>query len=194
VKSSRGLSLLLDLPNNSRRYDGLRVYGLQMIHPSSGGQLSEKGAIMNKDVDRRQWSITPRGLSEFVGDLARQGITSTSVMTLHRIFKERGIYPARDFADRCKPVPPDAFFTYHSAQNFVDIQEIVWQAFDFAILQLREQRPDLKDVDLEPLIADDITLWVDFIFIDQSARDIRRELDVLPALLNGAKAHFVLGT
>jgi hypothetical protein len=25
-------------------------------------------------------------------------------------FKNEGIYPARDFVHRCKPVPPDVFF------------------------------------------------------------------------------------
>jgi len=139
------------------------------------------------------WSITARGLSEFVGDLLNIGIHSTSVRTLQKTFKDRGIYPARDFAHRCEPLPPDAFFTYHSAENFVDIQEIVWQAFDFAAQQLRERRPDLDAEDFEPIIADGIRLWVDFTFIDQGARDIRRELDALPLLLNGAQAHFVLG-
>jgi len=148
---------------------------------------------MNENVDRRMWSITARGLSEFVGDLLHIGINSTSVRALQKTFKDREIYPARDFAHRCESLPPDAFFTYHSTENFVDIQEIVWQAFDFAAQQLRERRPDLDAMDFEPVIADGIRLWVDFMFIDQGARDIRQELDVLPLLLNGARAHFVLG-
>lgn len=148
---------------------------------------------MSERVDKRMWSTTARGLSDFVGDLLHHGIFPTSVRALQKTFKERGIYPARDFAHRCQPVPPDAFFTYHSVQNVLDIQEIVLQAFNFAAQQLRARRPDLDAVDCEPMIADGIRLWVDFMFIDQSARDIRRELDVLPLLLNGAQAHFVLG-
>jgi hypothetical protein len=120
-------------------------------------------------------------------------VDSISVRALQKTLKDRGIYPARDFAHRCEPIPPDSFFTYHSAENFVDIQEIVWRAFDFAAQQFRARHPDLDEVDFEPMIADGIRLWVDFVFIDQGARDIRRELDVLPLLLNGAQAHFVLG-
>jgi len=147
---------------------------------------------MAENVDRRKWSITARGLSEFVGDLSHQGVRSTSVRALHKTLKDGGIYPARDFAHRCKPILPDAFFTYHSAQNFVDIREIVWKAFDFAARLYRERHPEDKR-DLEPVIADGITCWIDFMFIDQCARDIPRELDVLPVLLNAAAAHFVLG-
>jgi len=148
---------------------------------------------MNDNIERRLWSITARGLSEFVGDLSHQGIWSSSVRTLQKTFREREIYPARDFAHRCQPVPPDAFLTYHSTQNFVDIQEIVWKACDFSARLLRERRPDLDEANLGTMIADGITFWVDFIFIDQTARDIRRELDVLPTLLTATKAHFVLG-
>ncbi len=148
---------------------------------------------MEESLDRRAWSTTARGLSEFVGDLVRLGIGDLSVRALQRTFRERGIYPARDFAARCKPEPPDAFFTYHSAASFIDIQEIAWRAFDFAAQHLRARRPDLGAVDFEPMIADGIRLWVDFLFIDQGARDLRRELDVLPGLLHGARAHFVLG-
>jgi hypothetical protein len=65
--------------------------------------------------------------------------------------------------------------------------------FILQALLLREQRPELTSTNFEPMVADGITFWVDFVFIDQSARDIQRELDVLPTLLNGAKAHFVVG-
>jgi hypothetical protein len=78
-------------------------------------------------------------------------------------------------------------------ENFVDVQVLAWRALDFAAHLLRERRQKLNTVDFEPMIADGITFWVDFVFIDQNARDIRRELDVLPAILDGAKAHFVLG-
>lgn len=148
---------------------------------------------MNDKIDRRIWSITARGLSEFIGDLFELGIYSNSARFLQMALKDQGIYPARDFAHRCQPVLPDVFLTYHSTQNFVDIQEIVWQAFGFAAQQVRARRPDLDAVDFESTIADGINLWVDFIFIDQGARDIRSELDVLPLLLKEAKAHFVLG-
>src|SRR5262245_57951660 len=109
---------------------------------------------MNEVLDRRMWSTTARGLSEFVGDLLRLGIGSSSARALQKTLRERGIYPARDFAHRCRAAPPDAFLTYHSADNFVEIQEIVWKAFDFAADQLRARHPDLRAVDLEPMVAD----------------------------------------
>jgi hypothetical protein len=149
---------------------------------------------MSQETDKRMWSTTPKRLSEFVGALLRAGIPSTSVRNLQRGFQEHGVYPARDFPQFCVPARPDAFFSYHSAQNFVDVQQIVWQAFHFAAEQLRHSRPDLAQTDLDPTISDGVRLWVDFMFIDQSARDLREELDVLPQLLQGAGAHFVLGS
>jgi hypothetical protein len=148
---------------------------------------------MSQETDKRMWSTTPKRLSEFVGALLRGGIPSTSVRNLQKGFRENRIYPARDFPQFCVSARPDAFFSYHSAQNFVDLQEIVWKAFDFAAQQLMYKRPDLTQSDLEPMISDEVRLWVDFMFIDQSARDLREELDVLPRLLQGASAHFVLG-
>jgi hypothetical protein len=133
-------------------------------------------------------------LSDFVRDLQDIGIGEVSVRDLQSIFKQQGIYPPRDFPQRCSAVPPDAFFTYHSAENYVDIQEIAWKTFDFASGLLRQRRPDLAQVDLEPMIADGVHFWVDFMFINQSARDIREELKVLPRLLEGARAHFALGS
>lgn len=139
------------------------------------------------------WSTTARGFSEFIGDLHHKGIYSSSVRALEKTFKDKGIYPARDFANRCKLAHPDVFFTFYSEENFVDIQEIVWRTFDFVAQLLKTRRPDLQEVDLEPMIADEIRLWVYFMFIDQNARDIRQELDILPLLLDGCRAHFVLG-
>lgn len=149
---------------------------------------------MTPPPDRRLWSTTPRRLSAFVGALLETGIPSAPVRTLHRAFREHKFYPARDLPQFCVPEPPDVFFSYHSSQNFVDIQEIVWRAGDYAARLLARGRPDLTAADLEPLIADGVRLWVDFMFIDQAARDLRTELEALPVLLRGAGAHFVLGT
>lgn len=149
---------------------------------------------MTLPIDRRLWSTTPKRLSEFVGALLEVGIPSTTVRDLQRGFQANGFYPARDLPQFCVPEPPDVFFSYHSAQNFVDLQEIVWQAIDYAANQLRENRPGLTRDLLEPMISDGVRLWVDFMFIDQAARDLRKELEVLPQLLYGASAHFVLGS
>lgn len=147
---------------------------------------------MARDGDRRGWSTTPRRLSEFVGALLEVGIPSTSVRDLQRGFQANGFYPARDLPQFCLPEPPDVFFSYHSAQNFVDVQEIVWKAIGYAAGLLAQSRPDVAREDLHAMVAD-VRLWVDFMFIDQAARDIREELTILPELLRGARAHFVLG-
>jgi hypothetical protein len=128
---------------------------------------------MNQESDRRMWSTTPRRLIALVEALLNRGMPETMMV---------------------REAPPDAFFTYHSAQTVIDIETIVLQACQYAARMLTSRRPELANEDLAPLIYDGIRIWVDFLFIDQSARDIREELAVLPRLLEGARAHFVLGT
>lgn len=149
---------------------------------------------MNESPDRRLWSTTPRRLSEFVGALLETAVPAVTVRDLQIGFRDHRFYPARDLPQFCIAQPPDVFFSYHSAQNFVDLQQIVWQATDFAAKKVKLDRPEVSDEELEPLIQDGIRLWVDFMFIDQSARDLREELEVLPQLVQGARAHFVVGT
>ena len=156
--------------------------------------LWAKIGSMNKEGDKRMWSITATGLSLLVGELYKLGIHASSVRQLQNTLKEKDIYPASDFASLCSPEPPDVFFTYNSATNFVDIQEIVWRAFDHAALNLKRKREYADNLDLEPLISKGIKLWVDFVFINQSAREIRQELKALPQLLNTVDVHYVLGT
>jgi hypothetical protein len=119
---------------------------------------------------------------------------STSVRNLQLAFKESGVYPARDGPEFCVPAAPDVFFSYHSAQNFIDLQEIVLHAIRHVSRELVRHRPDLAIEDVQLLFWDNVRFWVDFMFINQSARDLREELDVLPNLLRNATAHFVIGT
>ena len=148
--------------------------------------------IENSQPDRRRWCTTARGLSLIVGDLRDRGIMSSNVHTLAERLRTQGIYPARDFAGRCLERAPDLFVTYDWQENYVDLQEAVWSGLDLIGSIVRERRPDLDEVDVERLIADRIGIWVDFLFIDQSARDVVGELAVLPALIEGSDAHFVL--
>lgn len=144
--------------------------------------------------DRRLWSTTPKRLSQFVGALLESGIPSASVKELQFALRENRFYPARDLPQFCVPEPPDIFFTYHSAQNFEDIKEIVRQAVDFAVRQLQGTPLAPRPEELEPMIQDGVRIWVDFMFIDQAARDLREELLALPELMKTASAHFVLGS
>ena len=149
--------------------------------------------LMNAMEDRRMWSITAKGLYDCLSELFRLGIPSCSVRDLQKILRENKIYPARDFAYLCSEKPPDAFFTYESRLNYVEVQEIVWKTFDFTAKNFIDRNPGLMDESLERLISRGIRLWVDFIFINQSARNINEELEVLPKLLDNVDAHFVLG-
>jgi hypothetical protein len=45
---------------------------------------------------------------------------------------------------------------------------------------------------IEDLLVDEVTFWIDFDLINQSARDVRAELDVMPALIDSSKLHFAL--
>jgi hypothetical protein len=42
------------------------------------------------------------------------------------------------------------------------------------------------------LLFDEVTFWIDFVFINQSVRDVRAELDVMPDLIDSSKLHFAL--
>jgi hypothetical protein len=143
--------------------------------------------------DTRVWSSTLRGLVGIHEGLLTAGARSTSAWNLQKTLKKAGVYPVRDFPNLCTSDPPDAFFTYHSGQNFVDIEGIAQQTCNFAARELLRRRPEISSEDLNGFGADGIRLWIDYVFINQSARDIRSELDVLPYLLETVKAHFVLG-
>lgn len=139
------------------------------------------------------WSATLRGLTDFIHDLYRANVPPTAVRLLQAILKDHDIYPAVHFERHCQPAPPDVFFTYHSAQSFVDVHYLVKKAFKFAAELLTGRRDDLDWKVVERMQTDGIRLWVDFMFVDQTARDIRQELDVLPRLLEQSRAHMVLG-
>lgn len=158
-----------------------------------GGRAWSDPSSMTQRLDRRHWSTTARGLSAIVGELQRRGMPATSVRVVQQIMGRQGIYPARDFAEHVTAEPPDVFFTYHSAHHLLEIPGAVWRALDVAADQLRRRLPELQWADFEDFVGDEIRLWIDFVFIDQSARDLRAELDVLPRLLDKAAAHFVMG-
>jgi hypothetical protein len=149
---------------------------------------------MSQSTDRRMWSTTPKRFSAFVESLIQPFPAGASARTVQRAFKEHGIYPARDGPEFCVPAAPDVFFSYHSAQNFLEIEEIVLKTIRHASEELVRHRPDLPLEEVLQTFWDGVRLWVDFMFIDQSARDLREELEVLPQLLRNATAHFVLGT
>ena len=133
-----------------------------------------------------------RGLSEMIGDFLQIGISASDVHTLARRCRELDIYPARDFESRCKRRPPDIFITYDWRYDFVDLQESAYNGLLYIGDELARHQPSIDPINFEFLLFDELTFWIDFVFINQSARDVRAELDVMPDLIDSSKLHFAL--
>lgn len=145
-----------------------------------------------KSVDYRFRSVTMRGLNDIVGSLLHSGYPSCSVRELHGHLRSSNVYLAEQLKHLCSELPPDIFITYHSAENFVDVNKFLDNTRNFIGHLLLQERPDLDPREVEKMTWDGITFWVDFVFIDQTSRDIRRELEALPDLIDGARSHVVL--
>ena len=48
--------------------------------------------------------------------------------------------------------------------------------------------------DPEPIVSNEIRIWIDWIFINQNERDLQSELDVLPHIIDVCDAHYVLSS
>ena len=159
-----------------------------MLPPAHSAESQSEGA-----PDRRLWCCTGRDFVRLVGDLAGRHIASSDVHTLGSQLRILQLYPARDFAYRCQPRPPDVFLSYNWSTNFVDLQGAVHRALQYLGGVIGRARPDLTHDDIERLVLDHIGIWVDFVFIDQSARDVVSEVrEVVPAVIDASDVHFVL--
>ena len=104
-----------------------------------------------------------------VGEPLKRGHRSSDVHTLARGYVRPVLYPARDFAHRCLPRRPHLFITYDWEENFVDLQEAIHSGMQhprksFAPIALTLRRGQLQT------LWDKVGIWIDFLFIDQSAR------------------------
>jgi hypothetical protein len=160
----------------------------------AGRLVQNERRVMSKlefgGTDRRLWSTTANGLSRIMSALGE----STYFLNTHDLRRQliaSRTYPARDFERYCVPQPPDVFITYDWQASVIDIQNAVWGGMDY--LGSVMERLDLVD-DAEPIIADEIRIWIDWIFIDQNDRDIEAELDVLPDIIDACGAHYVLSS
>lgn len=143
--------------------------------------------------DRRLWCCSVRDLLLLVADLERGGFPSSDVHALARRLHEKHIYPARDYSHRCQPRPPDIFITYDWRQNFVGLYDMIEGVLVYMGQTLRQARADLDSGRIRHLIFDEIGLWIDFVFIDQSARDLGVEVrEILPRVIDSSDLHFVL--
>ena len=146
-----------------------------------------------REQDRRLWSITGRQLSGLVGELQQRGFPSSDVYTLGKALAGSGLYPARDCEYRCLPRLPQIFITYTWSDNYVDLQVAVRSTLTFLEGLIREARPELDGSVVEQLVNEKLGFWIDFVFIDQSARRLVEEVrEVLPRVIAAADAHFVL--
>ena len=146
-----------------------------------------------REQDRRLWSITGRQLSALVGELQQRGFPSSDVYTLAKALAGSGLYPARDCEYRCLPRMPQVFVTYTWSDNYVDLQVAVRSTLTFLDGLIREARPELDASVVEQLVNEKLGFWIDFVFIDQSARQLVEEVRaVLPRVIAAADAHFVL--
>ena len=145
------------------------------------------------EPDRRLWCTTARCLSRIVRELLDEGHRSTDVHTLARRLRETQSYPARDFGQHCLPRRPDLFVTYNWDENFVDLQEAIHSGMQGIAGMIHANRPELQRERIDRLCLDGIGIWIDFLFIDQNARDVLAEVNtVVPQAIDAADVHFVL--
>jgi len=167
--------------------------------PSVDGQAarpapaSRPAPAAGPEPDRRLWCTTPRSLSLIVGELLDRGHHSADVHSLAKGLREAQSYPARDFAQHCLPRQPDLFVTYNWDENFVDLQEAIHSGMRGIASMIHANRPELERERIDRLCLDGIGIWIDFLFIDQNARDVLAEVNtVVPQAIDAADVHFVL--
>src|SRR5262249_45155539 len=120
-------------------------------------------------------------------------IPGSNVHDLAKQFRSRHIYPTRDYAHRMSARPPDIFITYDWREDFIDLQAAVRSRLSYVAKLIRERRPNLEPEAVERMVNEELGVWIDFLFIDQNARDISGEVRrVLPEVIDSAKLHFVL--
>ncbi len=102
----------------------------------------------------------------------------------------RGIYPARDFQHLIEKRTPDIFITYDWRENVLAVRSSIRNALSYC-LGLARNVP--RDVDLEDVATNDVTFWLDWIFLDQTSRNVDVELDsILPILFRESTIHAVV--
>ena len=144
-------------------------------------------------VDRRLWCCSIRDFRLLIADLGRAGVPSSDVHTLAGHLRAKGIYPARDYRHRCQPRSPDIFITYDWRQNFIGLYDIIEGVLVYMGQAVRQVRADLDSARIRHLVFDEIGLWVDFVFIDQSVRDLGAEVrEIIPRVIKASDVHLVL--
>lgn len=139
-------------------------------------------------------SITWRGLDSLLGelnipalDLREWQLPAFNTHDLRPILLERGIYPARDFPHLIEQRPPDLFVTYDWREQILSVRATIWRALEYCLSSQQG-----RGVDLEDVAANGVSFWLDWVFIDQSSRNVDQELDlILPVLFKESAVHLV---
>ena len=161
--------------------------------PSVGRQFARPAPAVGPELDRHLWCTTARNLSLIIGELLGRGHRSSDVHTLANGLRESRCYPARDLGKLCLPRRPDLFVSYNWEENFVDLQEAIHSGMRLIAKIIRTSHPDVEYDRLETLCLDGIGIWIDFLFIDQNARDVLSEVNTfVPQAIDAADVHFVL--
>lgn len=157
------------------------------------GTSDARIASESTSADRRLWCCSVRDLLLLIADLGRAGIPASDVHALAGHFREKGIYPARDYSHRCQSRPPDIFITYDWRQNFVGLYDLIAGVMVYMGQAVRQARDDLDSSRIRHLVFDEVGLWIDFVFVDQSARDLGAEVrEIIPRVIDAADVHLVL--
>ena len=144
-------------------------------------------------VDRRLWCLSARDLLLLVADLARDGMPASDVHRLAGRFRVNGLYPARDYHHRCQPRLPDVFITYDWNLDFVALQDTIHRTLLHIGERIHQDRGDIDSQRLHTLVLDEIGLWIDFVFIDQSVRNVGDEVRrILPQVIDIVDVHLVI--
>lgn len=146
-----------------------------------------------------QCSISWRGYNELLGKLDMRALSLSEFSTpafnthqLRQVLLERGTYPVRDYPELIAKRLPDVFVTYDWRDNVLAVRATIGLAMQYC---LRFQTNRFPNADLDSVLYDGVTFWLDWIFLDQASRDVDHELDeILPALFNDGTVHLVAST
>lgn len=156
-------------------------------------EIASKANKIVRDQDLRLWSCNGQQLSLIMGDLLERLFISSDVHNLGKRLKGTNTYIARDLHYRCLQQPPQIFITYTWTDNFVDLQVAIRSVLEYIRGLILLARPELDFEFVDSLVHTKLGIWVDFIFIDQSSRDLVNEIhEVLPKIIEGVDLHFVL--
>ena len=125
-------------------------------------------------------------------DLREFSLPSFNTHQLRPVLLERGIYPPRDYPELISRRLPDVFVTYDWRENVLAVRATLGLAIQYC---LHSQTNRYPNVDLDSVLYAGVTFWLDWIFLDQTSRDVDRELDeILPTLFNDGTVHLVAST